>query len=245
MATRSSPWGSRASSFHYPTWYLKTQLEKSFNDSGFVRLTYKHWDEHDPYYADQPYAYNNGKIGSVPGLDTQFGSIIGPDFGNITVPDSCFANGQCFRTFSIASGIHAAGDLFRLDVETPINSEFPHLVLCCGSYINALNGFRAEASISRVFTIEAVFDGMRCTETARMQSVCCHRIPDRVFRRDKGRKWERQMRMGFCGAGGQKIGRRFRKCKFALFTKPCSANSHSSQATRCSTLGAGQVSFCQ
>lgn len=116
--------GTRASSFHYPTWHLKAQLEKSFNDGGFVRLTYRHWDEHDPYYADQPYAYNNGKISSLPGLDSQFGSIIGPDFGNIVVPDSCFAHGQCFRTFSIANGIHALGDLYRLDVQKPINDEF-------------------------------------------------------------------------------------------------------------------------
>ncbi|NIK88017.1 outer membrane receptor protein involved in Fe transport [Rhizomicrobium palustre] len=116
--------GTRASRFHYPTWHLKTQLEKSFADGGYVRATYRHWDEHDPYYADQPYAFKNGKISSVPGLDSQFGSIIGPDFGNITVPNSCLANGQCFRNFSISKGIHGVGDLYRLDFQKPLGKEF-------------------------------------------------------------------------------------------------------------------------
>lgn len=120
----SSSKGTRASSFRYPTWHVKAQIEKSFAGGGYVRLTYKHWDEHDPYYADQPYAYNDGKISSIPGLDSQFGNIIGPDFGNITVPDSCYAHGQCFRNFSAAKGIWGVGNLYRLDVQKPFNDEF-------------------------------------------------------------------------------------------------------------------------
>jgi len=112
--------GTRSSPFRYDTWHTKLQLEKRFENGTSVRLTYKRWDEHDPYYADQPYAYNNGKIGSIPGLDTQFGNIIGPGFGYVTVPDSCAAN-ECFRTFSEAEGIHATGSLYRIDLNAPIN----------------------------------------------------------------------------------------------------------------------------
>ena len=112
--------GTRSSPFRYDTWHTKLQLEKRFESGTSVRLTYKRWDEHDPYYADQPYAYNNGRIGSIPGLDTQFGNIIGPGFAHITVPDSCAAN-ECFRTFSEAEGIHATGSLYRIDLNTPIN----------------------------------------------------------------------------------------------------------------------------
>ncbi|HWW79510.1 MAG TPA: TonB-dependent receptor plug domain-containing protein, partial [Steroidobacteraceae bacterium] len=97
--------GTRDSSFRYDTWHIKLQLEKRFDNGASVRFTYKRWDEHDPYYADQPYAYNNGKISSVPGLDSQFGNIVGRDFAYITVPDSCV--NECFRTFSAAQGIHA------------------------------------------------------------------------------------------------------------------------------------------
>jgi iron complex outermembrane recepter protein len=110
--------GTRDSSFRYDTWHIKLQLEKQFDNGASVRLTYKRWDEHDPYYADQPYRYNNGNISSVPGLDSQFGNIVGRDFANITVPDSC--TNECFRTFSAAQGIHANGALYRIDLNAPI-----------------------------------------------------------------------------------------------------------------------------
>jgi iron complex outermembrane recepter protein len=112
--------GVRSSPFRYDTYHLKGELEKKFNSGGSIKFTYKRWDEHDPYYADQPYAYNNGKISSVPGLDTQFGNIIGRDFANITVPDSCNAN-ECTRQFSEEQGIHAQGDQYRIDFDKPIN----------------------------------------------------------------------------------------------------------------------------
>lgn len=110
--------GTRDSSFRYDTWHTKLQLEKRFDSGATVELTVKRWDEHDPYYADQPYAYNNGHISSVPGLDSQFGSIIGPGFGNISVPDACPS--ECFRTFSEQQGIHATGGLYRIDLHAPI-----------------------------------------------------------------------------------------------------------------------------
>lgn len=112
--------GTRSSAFRYDTWHTMFQLQKNFYSGATVKLMVKNWNEHDPYYADQPYAYNNGKISSIPGLGTQFGNIIGPSFANITVPDSCAA-GECFRTFSMANGIHATGGLYRIDFDVPIN----------------------------------------------------------------------------------------------------------------------------
>jgi iron complex outermembrane recepter protein len=113
--------GERSSPFRYDTYHFKAQLEKKFDGGGYVRLTYKRWDEHDPYYADQPYAENNGHISGVPGLNTQSGSIIGSGFASITVPDSCAA-GECFRNFSEQQGIHSSGNEYRIDVEKPINN---------------------------------------------------------------------------------------------------------------------------
>jgi iron complex outermembrane receptor protein len=110
--------GTRDSSFRYDTWHTKLQLEKKFDNGGWIKLTYKRWDEHDPYYADQPYAFNNGRIGSVPGLNSQFGNVVGPSFANITIPDSCV--NECFRTFSAQQGIHANGALYRIDLNLPI-----------------------------------------------------------------------------------------------------------------------------
>ncbi len=112
--------GTRSSPFTFNTYHLKAQLEKKFQSGGYIRFTAKTWDEHDPYYADQPYAYNNGKITSIPGLNTQDGSIIGPGFAHIVIPDSCAA-GECTRTFSELNGIHATGNQFRVDLEKPVN----------------------------------------------------------------------------------------------------------------------------
>lgn len=110
--------GTRSSPFRYDSYHLKAQIEHRWDDAT-ARFTYKTWDEHDPYYADQPYAYNNGSISSVPGLGTQFGSIIGKGFGNITVPDSCV--NECFRTFSEQEGIHATGNEYRVDLDKSFN----------------------------------------------------------------------------------------------------------------------------
>jgi outer membrane receptor protein involved in Fe transport len=115
--------GTRSSPFRYSTYHFKGQLEKRFDGGGSVMVTYKRWDEHDPYYADQPYADVNGKITSVPGLNTQTGSIIGPGLGSITVPDSCASN-ECTRTFSELNGIHATGNEYRIDFNKPIDAAF-------------------------------------------------------------------------------------------------------------------------
>ena len=111
--------GLRDSPFRYQTYHFKFQLEKKFDDGGSVKVMYKRWNEHDPYYADQPYQYQGNSVVSVPGLSGQHGNIIGPGFGNIVVPDSCAA-GECTRTFSEQEGIHAQGNLYRLDIEKPI-----------------------------------------------------------------------------------------------------------------------------
>ncbi|HEV2595010.1 MAG TPA: TonB-dependent receptor [Sphingomicrobium sp.] len=115
--------GVRKSPFTYNTWRVKAQLQKQFDDGGFIGLTYKHWNEHDPYYADQPYSFDGGKIGGVPSLGTQFGNIIGAGFGRIVVPDSCEA-GECTRTFSLLEGVHPKGNLYRVDFDKPINDSF-------------------------------------------------------------------------------------------------------------------------
>lgn len=111
--------GVRSSPFTYETYHLKAELEKKFDDGGFVRLSYKRYDEHDPYYADQPYSYRNGQIGGVPGLGTQFGNIIGAGFGSITVPDSAAAN-EPLRNFSLNKGLEIAGNQIRIDADKPI-----------------------------------------------------------------------------------------------------------------------------
>jgi iron complex outermembrane recepter protein len=114
--------GQRSSPFTYDTYHLKGAIEKKWDNGAFVKLTYKRWDEHDPYYADMPYRYVNGQVEGVPGLSTQYGNILGPGFANIALPDSC-ATGNCFRDFSGTEGIHATGNQYRIDVNVPVNEQ--------------------------------------------------------------------------------------------------------------------------
>jgi iron complex outermembrane recepter protein len=120
--------GVRSSPFTYQTYHFKGALEKKFDGGGFIKVTYKRWDEHDPYYADMPYRYVNGQVAAVPGLNTQSSNILGPGFASIGVPDSC-ATGNCIRNFNGASGIHGTGNQYRIDLEVPIDhswSVFAH-----------------------------------------------------------------------------------------------------------------------
>jgi iron complex outermembrane recepter protein len=112
--------GVRSSPFTYQTYHFKGAIEKKFDGGGFVKFTYKRWDEHDPYYADMPYRYVNGQVQAVPGLNTQSSNILGPGFASIGVPDSCFT-GNCTRNFNGASGIHGTGNQYRIDFELPID----------------------------------------------------------------------------------------------------------------------------
>jgi iron complex outermembrane receptor protein len=115
--------GVRSSPFTYQTYHFKGAIEKKFEGGGFVKVTYKRWDEHDPYYADMPYRYVNGQISSVPGLNTQSSNVLGPGFASIGVPDSC-ATGNCVRNFSGTNSIHGTGNQYRIDLELPVGNDF-------------------------------------------------------------------------------------------------------------------------
>jgi outer membrane receptor protein involved in Fe transport len=112
--------GVRRNPFSYNTYHVKAMLEKRFDDGGYIRLTVKRGDEHDPYYADMPFQVGaNGKINSIPGLNLKTDDIGGNAFADIYVPDSC-ATGSCPRRFSLAEGLHTKTQQYRIDVSKPI-----------------------------------------------------------------------------------------------------------------------------
>ncbi len=167
--------GTRDSAFRYDTWRTKLQLEKDFDNGTWVRLTYKRWDEHDPYYADQPYRYNNGDISSVPGLDSQFGNIVGRDFANIPVPDAC-TNNECFRNFSAQQGIHANGALYRIDLNVPITE--------------SVSAFARARYTAMDWDFNGVFAGSgTVTAACSRRSDICSRLPIRRSRACSTRGW--------------------------------------------------------
>jgi iron complex outermembrane recepter protein len=121
--------GIRNTPFTYQTYHFKTNIEKRFEGGASIRFTYKRWDEHDPYYADQPYRYANGDISGVPGLNPQYGDITGPGFASIAMPVSCsVAPGSCLRTFSSSEGIHGTGNQYRVDINVPFSDEWTGFV---------------------------------------------------------------------------------------------------------------------
>src|SRR5260221_1029670 len=115
--------GPRDNPFTFPTYHLKGAIEKKFGANGFVRLTYKRWDEHDAYYADMPYRNVGGSIQGIPGLDTQSGNLVGPGFAKITMP-TYWAAPACttssFRTIRLSNGIHETGNEYGIDGDLPL-----------------------------------------------------------------------------------------------------------------------------
>jgi iron complex outermembrane recepter protein len=116
----SSP-GVRKNPFNYDGYNLKAMLEYRFDDGGFIRLTGKISDTKSAYYADQPYAFTNGKPGSIPGLDTQFGNVGGSAFGRIAVPVSTFVEPSGFREFRLSEGVRVKTKQLRIDIEKPVS----------------------------------------------------------------------------------------------------------------------------
>jgi iron complex outermembrane recepter protein len=111
--------GYRSNPFTYQSYHFKGAIEKKFDNGGFVRVTYRRWDEHDPYYADMPYRFVGGQIQGINGLNTQSGNILGPGFASVGVPDSPFT-GNTIRNFNGEQGIHGSGNQYRVDFEMPI-----------------------------------------------------------------------------------------------------------------------------
>lgn len=116
--------GTRDAGIAYDSYHLKGELERRFDNGGYVILSGKVGLQHDPYYADMPYNYTNGVISSVPGTDGLTTNIAGPAFSNIGVPNSCYAastqNG-CYRYFSLQKGIEAGTQQIRVDFAMPLS----------------------------------------------------------------------------------------------------------------------------
>lgn len=116
--------GVRRSPFSHDGYNVKASLEKRLADDGFIRLTIKRGDQHNPYYADMPLAVSaEGKISSVPGLDLKRDDVGGNAFGSFLVPDSP-ATGNTLRRFSSADGVHVTSKVYRLDLDVPLNDSF-------------------------------------------------------------------------------------------------------------------------
>jgi len=112
--------GVRKSPFRYDSYQVKGGIEKRFDDGGYVRLSYQRRDQHDPYYADMPFAVDaSGKISSVPGLNLKRDNVLGDAFANIPVPDAP-ATGNAIRNFRGDRGIHTTSNTYRIDVEKPL-----------------------------------------------------------------------------------------------------------------------------
>ncbi|MBX9683584.1 MAG: TonB-dependent receptor, partial [Hyphomicrobium sp.] len=113
--------GVRSNPFSYDGYRLKAMLEYQFDGGGYIRLTGKIGDVKAAYYADQPYAYNNGKPSSIPGLDTQFGNLGGTAFSRISVPVSTFVDPSGFRDFRYDQGVRVKTKQLRIDFEKPLS----------------------------------------------------------------------------------------------------------------------------
>ncbi|PAX07614.1 TonB-dependent siderophore receptor [Sphingomonas lenta] len=116
---QSNP-GFRENPFDYDGYRLKAMLEYRFGEGGFLRFTGKIGDIKAAYYATQPYAFNDGEPGGIPGLDTQSGNIGGDAFTRISVPVSTFVEADGFRDFRYSEGVRVKTKQGRIDFEAPL-----------------------------------------------------------------------------------------------------------------------------
>ncbi len=130
---QSNP-GVRDNPFDYGSFQVKGAIEHRFDGGGYVRASARVQDTKSAYYADQPYSYTNGQPGSIPGLDSQFGSINGNSFGRIATPVSTFVNSSGFQEFKSTEAIRAKVWEIRLDAEKPIREGIE--VFAHARYIN-------------------------------------------------------------------------------------------------------------
>lgn len=128
--------GVRRTPFSYNAYDVKAMLEKKFDDGGFIRFTVKHGDQHNPYYADMPFAVSaSGKISSIPGLNLKTDDVGGNSFASFEVPDAS-ATGRTLSRFSSSNGVHVRSSVYRIDVEKPVSSD-----LSLFARARYLNGF--------------------------------------------------------------------------------------------------------
>ncbi|MGH7223952.1 MAG: TonB-dependent receptor domain-containing protein, partial [Gemmataceae bacterium] len=114
--------GQRDAGFSYPSYQWKGELEQRFDDGAYIRLGAKFGVRHDPYYADMPYDFVNGKVTSIPGTDGLTTNIGGPAFGDIGIPNSCLVSPAqgCYRDYSLRKGIETGVHQARLDFYVPL-----------------------------------------------------------------------------------------------------------------------------
>jgi outer membrane receptor protein involved in Fe transport len=120
---QSNP-GVRDNPFDYQGWRIKGALEYRFDDGGSVRLSAKGGNVENAFYATQPYAFNDGEPGGIPGLGTQFGNVGGDAFANIAVPVSTFVEQDGFRDFRYRDGVRVKTAQIRLDIDKPVSDDF-------------------------------------------------------------------------------------------------------------------------
>lgn len=130
---QSNP-GVRNNPFDYDGYRIKAALEYRFDGGGFARLTGRLGDIKAAYYATQPYAYNDGEPGGIPGLDPQEDSIGGQAFALISVPVSTFVEADGFRDFRMTEGVRVKTAQLRLDVEKPVTEAID--VFARGRYLD-------------------------------------------------------------------------------------------------------------
>lgn len=116
---QSNP-GVRRNPFSYDGYRLKGSIEYRFDSGGYVRLTGRIGDLKAAYYAGQPYSFNNGRPGSLPGLDNQVDNIGGTAFSRIAVPVSTFVEADGFRDFNYSEGVRVKTQQLRIDIEKPL-----------------------------------------------------------------------------------------------------------------------------
>jgi catecholate siderophore receptor len=107
-------------------------------DGGFIRLSFKHLDDHTPTFLPTPVRYENGQIKEIPGLDPRRAAFYDAGWPL----DNTLTNSNGRETSSIQDGLHAKSDAFGVQFEVD-----------AGAGIKLANNFRWSKNSGRFIGI--------------------------------------------------------------------------------------------
>ncbi len=99
---------------------IRANITQELSNNGFIRLSFKHLDDHSPTFLPTPVRFVGGKIQEIPGLDPRRAA-----FYNAGWPlDNTLTNANGRELSSIRDGLHAKSDAFGAELDVDAGSGF-------------------------------------------------------------------------------------------------------------------------
>ncbi|HSW04028.1 TonB-dependent receptor [Aquabacterium sp.] len=89
-------------------------------DAGYVRLSFKHLDDHAPTLLPTPVSFAGGKVHEIAGFDSRYASLQSPYW----TPDVTLTNSNGHIASNVNKGLHAKSDAVGVEAEFDLGAGF-------------------------------------------------------------------------------------------------------------------------